>query len=86
MEVTFSPNFLRSLRNLPEKLQEEAIEKIIALQDIRNHRQLKVHKLTGRLKDCYSFSVNYKMRILFEYVGKPRRAYLMELGDHDVYE
>ncbi|MFH1252716.1 MAG: type II toxin-antitoxin system mRNA interferase toxin, RelE/StbE family [Candidatus Uhrbacteria bacterium] len=85
MEVTFSPSFLGSLRTLQQQLQNEVFEKIDLFSDIKNHKILKVHKLKGRLRGCYSFSVNYHIRIVFEFVGKPRRAYLLAIGDHEVY-
>lgn len=85
MEVTFSPGFISSLRTLPWQLQDEALEKIDLFSDIKNHQTLKAHKLKGRLRGCYSFSVNYHIRIVFEFVGKPRRAYLLAIGDHEVY-
>lgn len=86
MEVSFAPSFLRSLRSLPKALKDEIIEKVDLLAGEQSDQRLKVHKLGGRLRGCYSFSVNYQIRILFEYVGKPRRAYLVAVGDHDVYD
>ena len=86
MEVSFSPSFLRILHALPPRLQEEVTEKISLFADEKNHQILRVHKLRGRLSGCYSFSVNYHIRITFEFVGKPRRAYLLTVGDHDVYD
>ncbi|MFA4845032.1 MAG: type II toxin-antitoxin system mRNA interferase toxin, RelE/StbE family [Patescibacteria group bacterium] len=85
MEVSFSPSFLRTLHHLPSPLQMEVVEKIDLFASEKNSQALKVHKLTGRLRGCYSFSVNYHIRIVFEFVGKPRRAYLLDVGDHDVY-
>ncbi len=85
MEISYSPGFLRSLHSCPPALQEEALGKITLLEDSRNHRTLKVHKLSGNLKGCYSFSVNYHIRILFQYTGRPRRAYLLEIDGHDGY-
>ncbi len=86
MEISFAPNFLRTLRSLPLALREEVKEKIFLLQDQKNHHSLRVHKLKGRLGRCYAFSVNYKFRIIFQYVGKPPRAYLINIGDHDLYD
>lgn len=60
-------------------------EKIELFSDEDNHKMLKVHKLNGRLRGCYAFSVNYHIRIVFEYIGKPRRAYLLAIGDHAIY-
>jgi toxin HigB-1 len=86
MEVAYTPGFLRMLKSLSNALREEAIEKIELFKDPKNHKQLKVHKLTGRLKGRYSFSVNYKTRIVFSYINKPKEALLLAVDDHDVYK
>lgn len=81
----YSPTFLRMLKSLSQELQNEAIEKIDLFRVTDNHLSLKVHKLKGSLKDRYSFSVNYKTRIVFAYVESKRTVYLLAIGDHDVY-
>ena len=86
MEVSYAASFIRTLEELPELLQEEIIEKITLFQDIKNHKQLKVHKLRGRLRDRFSFSVNYSTRIIFRYLEtSPKEAVLLMVGDHDIY-
>ncbi|MCK5027657.1 MAG: type II toxin-antitoxin system mRNA interferase toxin, RelE/StbE family [Candidatus Pacebacteria bacterium] len=85
MEVCFKPTFVRQFKILEDDLQEEVLEKIELLKSKNNHRQLKVHKLSGRLKDRYSFSVNYKIRIVFKYETKSK-AVLLAIGSHDVYK
>lgn len=72
------------MNRLDADLREEAVEKINLLKDIKNHRLLKVHKLHGPLSGWFSFSVNYKARIVFEYVSRTEVA-LLSIGDHDVY-
>ncbi|TSC76743.1 MAG: RelE/StbE family addiction module toxin [Parcubacteria group bacterium Gr01-1014_29] len=84
LTISFKPSFLRKMNGLDVALREEVIEKINLLKDIKNHRLLKVHKLHGPLAGAYSFSVNYKTRIVFEYVSKTEVA-LLSIGDHDVY-
>ena len=75
------------LKKLPVSLQKQAIKKIETFQDTSNHQSLRVHKLSGELDEQYSFSINYKMRIVFVYLPtKPRSAYLTAIGDHDVYD
>lgn len=88
MEVVYAPSFIRALRALPLGLQEEALEKIDAFRDLRNHKQLKVHKLVGRLIGRYSFSVNFRTRIVFTFAQqkKPKTAYLLMIGDHEIYQ
>ncbi len=87
MEVSFTPAFIRQLKSLPEKLQEEALEKIEMFGDLENHQTLKVHKLKGRLNGHQSFSVNFSIRIVFCYLKtKPKEACLLAIGDHEVYD
>lgn len=87
MEVSFTPAFIRQLKSLPEKLQEEVLEKIELFGDIENHPKLKVHKLKGRLSGRYSFSINFSTRIVFCYLkSQPKEACLLAVGDHEVYE
>ncbi|MBI5794585.1 type II toxin-antitoxin system mRNA interferase toxin, RelE/StbE family [Candidatus Uhrbacteria bacterium] len=87
MDVSYTPSFIRMLKSLPDVLIDEALEKIALFRDPTNHKQLKVHKLGGRLKGRYSFSVNYKIRIVFNYLPTtPKQARLDAIGDHTVYE
>jgi len=87
MIVSFTPSFLRMLKHLPKELQVEALEKIESFKDEKKHKSLKVHKLSGLLKGRYSFSVNYKTRIVFTFITKnPKEALLLAVGEHDVYK
>lgn len=85
MIVSYKPTFIRQLNKLNLALQEEALEKIEMLKDEKNHRLLKVHKLHGTFSKHYSFSVNYKTRIVFTYISKQEIA-LLAIGDHGVYD
>ncbi|MBI5742495.1 MAG: hypothetical protein HZA25_01490 [Candidatus Niyogibacteria bacterium] len=51
-----------------------------------NHHALKVHKLQGRLKGLLSFSVNYRVRIVFEYIEGGKSALFLTVGDHEIYD
>jgi plasmid maintenance system killer protein len=84
MRIIFAPIFLRQLKRLPKALQEEAMDAIEAFYDADNHASLKVHKLQGRFAKQYSFFVNYRFRIIFEYAALDV-AYFLAIGDHDVY-
>ncbi|PIP87096.1 hypothetical protein COW81_02075 [Candidatus Campbellbacteria bacterium CG22_combo_CG10-13_8_21_14_all_36_13] len=85
MEVSYLPQFIKMFNSLPKELQDEALEKIILFKNKINHKQLKVHKLNGPLKDRHSFSVNYKTRIVFKYISK-KEAVLLAIGNHNVYK
>ena len=85
LSLLYTPAFIRSLGKLPSALQEEALEKIELFRNTRNHSSLRAHKLTGRLQGRYSFSVNYRYRIIFTY-EKKSIAILHTIGDHSIYE
>ena len=70
MKVAFTPKFLRLLKKLPLGLQNEVIEKIELFKNVGNHQRLEVHKLKGRLKKFYGFSVDYQNRIVFDYLSE----------------
>lgn len=84
MEILYTPQFLRQLKKLPLDIQDEAEEKIILFQSNSKHPFLKTHKLKGHFDGCYSFSVNYSYRIIFEYYPKDSVTFL-SVGDHEVY-
>jgi len=85
MKIFFKPTFVRQFKRLDLGLQQEAVEKIELLKDKKNYKQLKVHQLRGRLAGRYSFSVNYKVRIVFSHLSK-NEIVLLAIGDHAVYD
>lgn len=70
---------------LEQALIDEAFEKIELFKNGTNDISLKVHKLKGKLAHCYSFSVNYHIRIVFCY-EKKNEAVLLTIGNHGVYK
>lgn len=46
--------------------------------------KLKTHKLSGKLKDLWSFSIEYDLRVVFFFTkDKPKRAVFVDIGTHD---
>ena len=85
MKVAFAPPFFRQLKRLEKDLQEDVFEKIGFFEKDLKNPLLKAHKLKGRLSGKYSFSVNYKTRIVFQYLSK-EEVVLLAVEDHDVYK
>lgn len=81
-EVEYSTRFVRTSSRLSPELKEEILERVEQLKDLKNHKRPKVHKLKGKLKDVWSFSVNYRIRITF---FKPRKNVILleTVGTHD---
>jgi addiction module RelE/StbE family toxin len=86
MEVSFAPQFRRQFRKLPNKLQEEIFEKIELFSDLNQHHALHVHKLKGKMEGRWSFSTNYRYRIVFMWEKQNKSAILLAIGDHSIYE
>jgi len=84
LKVKYSHHFLRKVSKLEDSLIEEIQEKVELLKDKKNHQKLKVHKLHGILKGSSSFYVNYKIRVVFEYISKSE-VVLEDVGGHDIY-
>lgn len=82
--IAYKPSFLRDFKKLEKKIQMEAREKMGLFKNEENHERLRVHKLTGVLKGCYSFSVTYSHRIVFSWEDKNTVA-LLAIGTHDIY-
>jgi mRNA-degrading endonuclease YafQ of YafQ-DinJ toxin-antitoxin module len=71
IQVAFSPTFERNFRkrfkNDPQR-QEKFWQRVeIFIHDPFDPR-LKTHKLTGKLKELWSFTVEYDIRIIFYFL------------------
>ncbi|OGI60517.1 hypothetical protein A2641_03215 [Candidatus Nomurabacteria bacterium RIFCSPHIGHO2_01_FULL_37_25] len=84
MQVSFKPSFIKQINKLEQSLFDEVLSKIDIFKNSTDQTVLKIHKLHGPMKDKWSFSVNYKIRIVFEYESK-KEIVLLAIGDHDVY-
>jgi mRNA-degrading endonuclease YafQ of YafQ-DinJ toxin-antitoxin module len=83
IEIIYAPSFIRRYKKLNPHLKVEIKEKIELFKNEENHKSLKVHKLGGTLENTFSFTVNYKIRIVFEYGEERNTVNLLLVGDHD---
>ena len=82
--ISFKSSFIRKFNKSEKDLEEEILDKIALLKNKTNHQKLKVHRLHGRLSGKWSFSVNYKIRIVFKFISK-EEIVLLAIGDHAIY-
>ena len=85
MKIYYSSKFAKEYKRLPRKVKTSAEnkEKIFRLDPF--NQQLKTHRLTGRLKDYYSFSIDYQYRIIFEFIGRDI-VWFHSVGTHEIYQ
>lgn len=82
--VDYSRRFLKNLSHLPSRLVDKAQgrEQIFKLRPF--DPSLDTHKLHGKDKNCWSFSVDNKYRIKF--IFQPENAVLfLDIVTHDIY-
>lgn len=86
MDIAYTPQFRRQFKKLPRALQEEALEKLELFADLNRHEKLRVHKLSSALAGRWSFSVNYRYRIVFMWEERNKSAICLGIGDHSIYD
>lgn len=86
MKVAFSESFKRVLKKkiknnvLPEQKFWNRTQ--LFINNPFNH-QLKTHKLSGKLKDLWSFSIEYDLRVVFYFEEEQEKAVFINFGTHD---
>lgn len=83
--IRYASKFDRAFRklSLKEKLVAEEREEIFR-QDPFDSR-LKTHKLKGKLKERWSFSLTYSQRVLFNFY-EDGEVIFYDIGDHRIYQ
>ncbi len=85
IDILFTEKFIKMVRELESSLRDDVYARVNELRDEKNHQQFKVHKLHGKYKNFYGFSVNYRIRIVFEKLSS-KKFLLHIVGGHEIYE
>lgn len=80
-----SRRFVKNWSKLSPRTKEEIIKRIDIFLENPYASILKTHKLTGKLKDYWSFSVSFKLRILFRFFKENVVAFI-DIGGHEIYK
>jgi mRNA-degrading endonuclease YafQ of YafQ-DinJ toxin-antitoxin module len=85
VEVSFSSSFKRAFKKRIKgntDLEARFWQKLEHFTADPFEPSLKTHKLSGKLKEFWSFSVDYDERILF-YFTTDEKAVFVDIGSHD---
>ncbi len=85
MKIIYSSKFAKEYKRLPLKIKKTAEKKENVFRKDPFESSLKTHKLTGKLKEYYSFSIDYQYRIIFEFVKKDI-IWFHSVGTHEIYK
>ena len=84
MKIYYSSKFAKEYKRLPQEVKNQAKKKEKIFRKDPFDKRLKTHKLTGKLKEYYSFSIDYDHRIIFEFAKKDI-IWFHSVGTHQVY-
>ena len=82
--IRTTPRFERSFAKLPLKLQKSIVSRKEIFASNPFSPVLKTHKLGGKLKGLWSFSVSFSHRIIFEFLDN-KSVIFYDIGDHSIY-
>ena len=85
MEIIYSPKFRREYKKLSVSVKKVAEKQELIFRKNPFDQKLKTHKLSGYLKDFWSFSLDYKYRIIFEFAENDI-IWFHSVGNHDIYK
>ncbi len=88
IRVQYLPSFARQYKKLPKEVRLLAEKRVLMFRTNPFDSRLKTHKLGGQLEHFLSFSINYSVRIIFDFAedSKGRFARFYQIGSHDIYD
>ncbi len=85
IEVSFSDSFNKVFKKRikgNEKLESKFFQRLEWFIATPFDKRLRTHKLSGQLKDLWSFTVDYGCRVVF-YFETSDKVVLVDIGTHD---
>jgi addiction module RelE/StbE family toxin len=85
IEAAWDQGFKRSYRKRIHKhphLKRQFRDKMAQFLEDPFDSHLRTHKLSGKLKGTWAFSINEEYRVLFEFIDK-YKVLLIDFGTHD---
>ena len=85
MRIIYASKFAREYKKLPKQIKKSAQDREKVFRSDPFDPILDTHKLHGRLKEFWSFSIGFRHRIIFEF-ATGGIVYFHSVGDHDIYQ
>ena len=85
IEVSYTKQFRNTYKRWVRSHPEKALlftEKILLFSKDPFHKSLSTHKLSGRLKNLWAFSLEYDLRVLFSFASDSE-ILIEDIGTHD---
>ncbi|MEK7651485.1 MAG: type II toxin-antitoxin system mRNA interferase toxin, RelE/StbE family [Patescibacteria group bacterium] len=85
MIIRISSKFRKSYKRLPKSVKEKAKEKEQIFRANPFDSRLDTHKLHGKYKDYWAFTVVNQYRTMFAFVDSDKADFI-NIGTHDIYK
>jgi len=85
IEISFSSSFKRAYNKKIKgrsEIEEKFWEKVEIFIENPFTRSLRTHKLSGKLKDLWSFCIEQDLRVVFYFAGKDKVVFV-DIGKHN---
>ena len=84
-EIYYHSKFEKKLRRIETHFSEIMDMRLIIFRNNCFDARLETHKLHGKLKGLYSFSISHSHRLIFSILKKGVAGFI-DIGDHSIYE
>lgn len=85
MVIRTASKFRKSYKKLPQFVKEKALERENIFRDDPFDSRLDTHKLHGKYRNYWAFSVVGQYRIMFVFSGK-NLVDFVNVGTHEIYK
>ncbi|MDD4027159.1 MAG: type II toxin-antitoxin system mRNA interferase toxin, RelE/StbE family [Candidatus Shapirobacteria bacterium] len=85
MIINYSSKFYKEYKRLSSEVKKKAEKQENIFRQNPFDPRLKTHRLTGKLQNLWSFSVDYKTRIIFEFASE-NLVWFHNVGSHSIYK
>lgn len=87
MKIYSYSRFRQSYRRLDARIRKRAETRVALFRKDPFDVRLDTHRLHGKLKRSWSFSVDRRYRVLFEFLDVGRREVVfLDIGTHAIYK
>lgn len=83
--IHYNKDFEKQFEKLPKEIQQKAVKVEKLFRTNSFHTSLRLHKLTGKLQNLWSISIDMKYRIIFKPL-KDGVILFVSIGIHSIYE
>ncbi|MDR4509010.1 MAG: type II toxin-antitoxin system mRNA interferase toxin, RelE/StbE family [Candidatus Brocadiaceae bacterium] len=85
LKISFSSSFKRAFKKKikgKQNIENKFWEKVNIFINDPYNTQLRTHKLSGKLEELWSFTVEYDVRVIF-YFSEKDKVVFVAVGKHD---